>query len=336
MAYTYTAVAMFLTIDTHGFKPIYQQVAEGIKDDDTKTKSLLDVVTEMSDAGSISRDGVIFDRALKTAEGIKDARTKIEALLHLSSAIAGAGNCEKAATLFERAHHAVDSISDGEFSGPESLGEVMDAMTSAGVVCNDRGLIDHAQTIAERSGFGKVTTQSAVALQGVSSALLKLGEKNKDFSLLEEALKVTTEIDYEFDDEHREVEERSSALEDIALAMARIGVTNKDNALVDRAHKLVEGIVSPNARAGALRGLASLMAESGKLSSAAELLEQAQQATLEILKPDERFAGMRANAGELAAIGRIRSARSIASQEPDVEERALTLATILERASAHP
>ena len=144
-------------------------------------------------------------------------------------------------------------------------------------------------------------------------------------ALLEQARQVANSI--------TEPDYKASALAALAAAWAQAAAASKDAALLEQARQVANSITDPYAKARALKDLAAARAQAGDTKQAAALFEQAHQVANSIPNQSDKAAALQAIAGELAALGHIRTARQIALQQVDDGQKALTLATVLQRAS---
>ena len=142
---------------------------------------------------------------------------------------------------------------------------------------------------------------------------------------------------------------KAGALKAVAAAWAQAGDTKQAAALFEQARQVANSITDGDAKARALQALAVAWAQAGDTKQAASLLEQARQVANTITVPEDKASALgdlaaawaqaqaealQAVAGRLAALGNIRGARKAALEQPDDGQKALTLATVLQRASA--
>jgi hypothetical protein len=83
-----------------------------------------------------------------------------------------------------------------------------------------------------------------------------------------------------------------------------------------------------------MQALVSALAQAGAARKDAALFEQARKVAESITDPYLKGTALQALAAELAAAGQIRSARQLAQRQVDDGDKALTVAIILQRASA--
>ena len=167
-------------------------------------------------------------------------------------------------------------------------------------------------------------------MQSVASARAQAAVATQDTTLLEQARDLAETIAIP--------SYKETALKAVVWAFVQVGTASKDTALLEQARNLAETITNPSIKAEALRAVASGLAQAGKGANYVALLEQAHQVAKRIPSGggSDRASNLRAIAGEFAAAGRIRFARQLAYEQNADNDKALTLATILTRASSDP
>jgi tetratricopeptide (TPR) repeat protein len=298
-----------------------RDAATRIDSSQDRNAALQNVAVAMAQATDMSRGPVLFDEAEHTAAQIADPRKLSDTLRGIAIARAKAGEKDKAALLFEKADEAAAQIADAH-NLSVLLWQIASAMVQVGEKGNALALLRHAEEIS--SSIVEPDNQCE-SFWNIALVSTKAGDANAALQRFKQAAETAQRIPSRG---------ASSALRNIARAAAQAGAAlqgeGKDaSAFFSFAKESATSIKRRDDRSDAWKNIAIAMAQAGEKTKRPDTFKEAENIIGYIAADADQSDALRMIAIAMADRGDLRAARRVGWKDPVLQNRPVTLSSVL-------